>query len=753
MTLEESSPLATLSPQEFQYIVEDPVKFDLFFYGVWDYWYQAPVIRDTHDAIAAVFGRQTGKCLHEDTEILCKNGEIKKIKELSEGEEIFGLSDNLKIIPQKITKIHTNGIKECYKVTTNYGFEIIATEEHPFRTFDQWKPLKTLKEKEHIAIPRCIKWYPKKVFNLKKYKIKILAYLLADGYTHKNGSIRFTNTSKKLRNEFIRCAKKFGDVHIIERKEPRNEVVTVEVSRRGHSRYTHNPVRAWLNKINYKLGKSIDKEIPSVIFTQDKRNLRIFLNRLFSCDGYVAISKDGSLSIGYSSSSKKMILQVRHLLLRFNINARVREKKIKTNNIWFTTYELSFGNKKDIINFAFNIGIKEKYDKLARIVKKVKDKVTNNNRDVIPLDIIKLISEEKIKLKKSWNELGLKRKPKKYNPQREKVLEYGQKLNSQKIINYAKSDVFWDRIKKIEYVGRFNTYNLTTESGNFIANDIFVHNSDIVSRRENYNGATNTLDDLIAILVAPAQRQSENLYSRCKKYLNRSPILLAELKEGRVLQKGIEFINGYTIVNMPIGQSADKVRGFSVDELVFEEAAFIPGAAYDALTDSLLSTAGTEIRIGTPFGKANPLYIAFENAFRIHTIPENRWEAWDITKDDMIIKKFDNVDMDDAWSCHHYPSQVGLNTYKDFQVYATEVWDMKLENDRRFAKQHRGWRVIKTENKMYIGQLLTEHWEVVEKLPQEVRIKYTSVKELLDSPIHVVVGFPQINPKRLKRQL
>nr|URC17165.1 MAG: terminase large subunit [Lokiarchaeota virus Ratatoskr Meg22_1012] len=278
--------------------------------------------------------------------------------------------------------------------------------------------------------------------------------------------------------------------------------------------------------------------------------------------------------------------------------------------------------------------------------------------------------------------------------------------------------------------------------------------SDILARRENYNGATNLEDDLISILVAPAQRQSENLYSRCKKYLNRSPILLSELKEGRVLMKGIEFLNGYTIVNMPIGQSADKVRGFSVDELVFEEAAFIPGAAYDALTDSLLSTAGTEIRIGTPNGKANPLYLAFENAFRIHTIPESRWEAWDITKDDMIVKKFDNVDMDDAWSCHHYPSHVGLNVYKVFKAYAKEVWDIGME-DRRFKKRHRGWRVIKTENKRYIGQLITDHWDVISKFPleNELRVQYTQVKDLLDNELHFIVGFPQINAKRLKRQL
>ena len=277
--------------------------------------------------------------------------------------------------------------------------------------------------------------------------------------------------------------------------------------------------------------------------------------------------------------------------------------------------------------------------------------------------------------------------------------------------------------------------------------------SDIIARRENYNGATNTIDDLAALLVAPAQRQSENLFKRCEKYINRSPILLSQLKRGRVLMKGIEWENGYTIVNMPIGQSADKVRGFTIDELVFEEAAFVPGAAYDALVDSLLSTAGTEIRIGTPFGKANPLYFAFEKAFQINTIPDNRWEAWDITEKDQILREIKIEDKDLGWSCHHYPSHVGLNVYKEFKVYIEEAWEINMKKDQRFSKIHKGWLVIKTEQKQFIGKLLTDYDFIIKKLPEQLSFQYKNVKELLDDPLHCVVALPQINPKRLKKNL
>ena len=276
--------------------------------------------------------------------------------------------------------------------------------------------------------------------------------------------------------------------------------------------------------------------------------------------------------------------------------------------------------------------------------------------------------------------------------------------------------------------------------------------TDIVARRENYNAAINVEEALEAVIIAPAQRQSENLYGRCKKYLNKSPILLSQLKHNRVLQKGIEWENGYTIRNLPVGQSADTTRGFTLDELVYEEDGFIPGSVHEAMEDSLLSSSGVEVRIGTPNGKVNFLYKAFESAFRIYTIPQEKWESWQIYSDDMVVRKVDVEDEDIAFSCHHYPSHVGLNCFKSFDIYPEEVWKMQIQ-DRRFKKKYRGWIVIKTEQKQYIGQLLTEYKEVYNKLPQEVSLKYKNIHDLLDSPVHATVGFPQISPKRLKKAL
>ena len=73
--------------------------------------------------------------------------------------------------------------------------------------------------------------------------------------------------------------------------------------------------------------KSIEKVIPKAIMQLSKDKLAIFLNRLFSCDGSIYKPHNNWESC-YASSSEKLIRQVQHLLLRFGIVSKLRNKII-----------------------------------------------------------------------------------------------------------------------------------------------------------------------------------------------------------------------------------------------------------------------------------------------------------------------------------------------------------------------------------------------------------------------------------------
>lgn len=258
--------------------------------------------------------------------------------------------------------------------------------------------------------------------------------------------------------------------------------------------------------------------------------------------------------------------------------------------------------------------------------------------------------------------------------------------------------------------------------------------SAIISRRENYYAATAEIGaGELYLIVAPGLRQSENLFKYCKRHINLSPILMSQVVGGKLLMKGIEF-PGAVISNIPAGRTADTSRGFAIAEVVFEEAGFIPEPVFDSMEDSMLATAGGRVFIGTPFGKSNRLYAQYDDRFRLHTIPEPLWESLKLTAGDLIIQKR-KTDPDISASAHHYPSNVGLNTFKYVQCYPRDVWEtVKTRNRRRY----KGWIAIETEDKNIIGQPIFQR-EELKKWEQQIGEK-----------TYIYVGEPQISHRNFK---
>ncbi|MDI6806873.1 MAG: DNA polymerase domain-containing protein, partial [Candidatus Aenigmarchaeota archaeon] len=72
-----------------------------------------------------------------------------------------------------------------------------------------------------------------------------------------------------------------------------------------------------------------------------------------------------------------------------------------------------------------------------------------------------------------------------YKIQRDKFLEIVEELKNRFCINVkeleeiSNSEIFWDKVVKVEESETSSVYDLTTSSGNFVANDVIVHNSDM----------------------------------------------------------------------------------------------------------------------------------------------------------------------------------------------------------------------------------------------------------------------------------
>jgi DNA-directed DNA polymerase III PolC len=100
------------------------------------------------------------KCVTGDTQIVdADSGRVVRVDDLYAGRErvhhTLSLdTETLRLIHSPITHVHQNGVKPVYRLTTQLGRQITATDNHPFYTFDGWRNLGELRTDGTIAVSR-----------------------------------------------------------------------------------------------------------------------------------------------------------------------------------------------------------------------------------------------------------------------------------------------------------------------------------------------------------------------------------------------------------------------------------------------------------------------------------------------------------------------------------------------------------------------------------------------------------------------
>ncbi|MED7928558.1 replicative DNA helicase [Nonomuraea sp. LP-02] len=69
---------------------------------------------------------------------------------------VWSLDENLRLVPRTMTHVFPSGTKEVFRLRLSSGREIEATANHPFMTFDGWRPLGELAPGARVAAPRHV---------------------------------------------------------------------------------------------------------------------------------------------------------------------------------------------------------------------------------------------------------------------------------------------------------------------------------------------------------------------------------------------------------------------------------------------------------------------------------------------------------------------------------------------------------------------------------------------------------------------
>ena len=413
-----------------------------------------------------------GKCLTGDTRIVdAETGDYLPLEQFvkQKRKKVLSLDQWNLGIGAVSDHVH-QGVKPVYLLTTRLGLKIKATANHPFRTFAGWTSLDRLSPGHRIAVARSCPVFGSS--DWPEHEAILLGLMLSDGQCHTPGhSPRFTNEDPAVVELFVKAAHLFGmQVSSV----GRFGYNLVNQTGRG-GRVTRNRASIWLESLGCNVG-SDTKFVPPVVFKARRGAVKQFLQALFSGDGSV-YSSHAAKFLEYGSNSERLILDVRHLLLRFGIFSLVRSRISASGK---QAFRIQITDPEMIKRFADQIGFipgSKKQAVLETLMVSSSQRL-RSNFDTLPSPAWTMMRESAYENGKSLRSIGITR------TQPDQSLSYktaqiaANQVNDQEFSSLVNSDVVWDAVESIEFIGNEAVYDLTVPKfANFIANDIVVHNS------------------------------------------------------------------------------------------------------------------------------------------------------------------------------------------------------------------------------------------------------------------------------------
>lgn len=146
-----------------------------------------------------------------------------------------------------------------------------------------------------------------------------------------------------------------------------------------------------------------------------------------------------------------------------------------------------------------------------------------------------------------------------------------------------------------------------------------VGKSTIISRLAGEYAIENKRSSIM--IISATERQAYLLFSKVLLYIDSKYRLFIKTGKDRPTKTEIKLKNGSIIRCLPTGMDGLGIRGYTIDLLIADEAAFIPDSVWPAVIPMLATTGGKIILLSTPFGNRGYFYDCFsDDSFRKYHI-------------------------------------------------------------------------------------------------------------------------------------
>ncbi len=388
-----------------------------------------------------------GKCVGGSTRVLDpESGAFLPITDWEKKSRSVLAFDNSthRLLPQQVSAFHNQGIRPIVEVKTRLGHTLRCTANHPVLTPDGWRPVSDLLPSTRIATPRALPFFGNQ--DMAEHEVKLIGYILSDGSAQ--SSISVTSAIPEIAADLEHVAERFGMALL----------TTAE-----------------------------NKFVPDCVFRLPKHQLEMFLKVLFSCDGSVYVTNNGTPGLSYSTISQRLAQDIQHLLLRFGFIVKLRTKRQHVNGSRYTAYELQMLGLAEVRRFLVEIGIwgresaKSKIEQLSTVSR------PSTHFDTIPTGVLFWEQLREVTGGISLRTVSAKAGVTIRNRRHERpltrtvVTAIADSYPSPYFQKLAYSDIYWDEIESITPAGEEQVYDLTVPgAANFVANDLIIHNSTLL---------------------------------------------------------------------------------------------------------------------------------------------------------------------------------------------------------------------------------------------------------------------------------
>jgi hypothetical protein len=564
---------------------------------------------DLPDVQLWVTARQLSKCLDEEDPVELSNGQMVPLKEILVGDQVVCMDQNGKRVVGRVSRVYRSGVKDVWEVKTRLGTVLRPTKDHRFFTMDGYVPLERLKVGDRVASFRRGGVFGTK--KLPRNRIALTAYLLGDGSSAYTYAISFTTACEEVKREFHALASAVQPNDVLWYPKEDSTAETGKVSAESQIRY-------WLEQDGAIGKRAWDKVIPDWAYDLPKKDLQLFISKLWATDGEINLTRD-TPSIKYSSTSSLLADGVKALLRKFGIpSSRYRRpsychtkdgRKVRGRDCFVVRVETRQGWAR-----FFKL-----FDVPGKPPVPIPDTPSNHNRDTIPKSVTKLIRQTAaalglVRSKKGGTlyEVGLRLTPE-YAMTREKLERYltffekhAERLKGceswEKLQQLAEEDLYWDQVVSIKRLGKRPTRDIEVyKHHNFSANGLVVHNS------TNQSGSgilrSITYSPFRTLYITPLFEQIRKFSANyVRPMVEDSPMrnfIMEEGRSGSIVER--RFANGSLMTFGYALLSCDRLRGIPADALGIDEIQDFNWDFRDIIARSMdASKMAVQILTGTP---------------------------------------------------------------------------------------------------------------------------------------------------------